>query len=160
MPRPLRKFRMETGEKISVPELVEHPRNTWPVSYQVIYERLKAGERDIEQLLRPPAHGQPMPQAPKSSRVRRVSPWRLGPALNTPRSRKIHQQIHDVARPARNRSGERIGALRVLHHGPVQEGRPTWCCQCDCGDKVTYREDHLDLASDCGCGISERRKRA
>ena len=54
MPRRQNQYALEDGTRVTIPELVQSKHNTWPVSYQCIYERMRKGERALEQLLRPP----------------------------------------------------------------------------------------------------------
>ena len=161
MPRPIHVYTMADGSKMTVPQMHQHPANTWPVSAQCIYERIRKPheERTLENLLRPPVHRRYTPQSTKAPKV---SPWRLGPAVRTRNSLETFEEIREGQRPPVSLSGARLGSLTVLRHGPVLNGVPTWVCQCDCGDKVTYRADTMRQfgVEDCGCGISERRATA
>ena len=153
------RYRMDDGQFLTIPDMLRHKQNTWPVTYQCVYERLKAGDRTLERLLRPT---RTRPKAPKPKPAPKVSPWRLGPAVRTRKSLETFEELREGQRPPVHLSGARIGSLRVLRHGPVMNDVPTWVCQCDCGDKVTYRADTLRMfgVEDCGCGISERRASA
>lgn len=52
-------------------------------------------------------------------------------------------------------STTRFGRLTVTGPGARQgvRGRPTWDCVCDCGARVTVRQDHLrsGASQSCGC---------
>jgi len=155
MPRHEIRYKLDDGSRVSITELLRSEDNTWPVSYQCLYQRLLAGERSLKQLFRPPKHRL---KAPQASKAERVSPWRLGPAVRTERSLQTHEKLRELHRPEVSLAGARLGALTVLRHGPLMDGLATWTCQCDCGDKVTFRTDALNMVRDCGCGISERRE--
>jgi hypothetical protein len=152
------RYRMDDGQFLTIPDLLQHKQNTWPVTYQCVYERLKAGDRTVERLLRP-TRGRPAitkPPAPK------VTPWRLGPSVRTENARRTYDELRGDTPPQQDVTGERFGALRVLRHGPMVGGSPTWTCQCDCGNKATYWAGMLrsGVAEDCGCGVSHRRASA
>ena len=159
MPRIATRYRLDGGVFMTIDDILRHKLNTWPVSYQCVYARLQAGDRTLENLLRPPVHRRYTPQSTKAPKV---SPWRLGPALRTRKTLETFEELREGQRPPVSLSGARLGSLTVLRHGPVLNGVPTWVCQCDCGDKVTYRADTMRQfgVEDCGCGISERRATA
>lgn len=164
MPRQQIRYRLDNGRRMTVRQIEGLPQNTWPLSYQVIYERLKRGERALERLLRPPNDDRKLTH---KSRANRVSPWRLGNAVRTERARrKTEAFLEDRRREIKRESGidltgARYGNLTILHPGPVVGGKSTWTCLCDCGNRVTYRQDTLDHreAENCGCS-EERRKTA
>lgn len=58
--------------------------------------------------------------------------------------------------------GARFGRLTVTGRGAPQGARqrPTWACVCDCGVRVTVRQDHLrsGASASCGCLKVERTK--
>ena len=147
------RYRLDDGTFLSIDAMLRHKENTWPVSYQCVYERLKAGDRTLERLLRP-TRGRPtatQPPAPK------VTPWRLGPSVRTHNAKRVYDELRADS-PEEDVTGLRFGALEVLRHGPMVAGDATWTCRCQCGNKVTYWVDSLTkgAAGDCGCGMSVR----
>lgn len=57
--------------------------------------------------------------------------------------------------------GERFGRLTVVEKGfPKIEGnrkRPTWICQCDCGNKITVTDKYLRTGKKTHCGCQTKR---
>ena len=153
------RYRMDDGQFLTIPDLLQHKQNTWPVTYQCVYERLKAGDRTLERLLRPTRN---RPKAPAPLPAPKVTPWRLGPAVRTDNARQTYEELRADAPPQQDVTGLRFGSLEVLRHGPMVGGDATWTCQCDCGNKATYWAGSLrrGIAKDCGCGISHRRASA
>ena len=158
MPRIATRYRLDGGVFMTIDDMLRHKLNTWPVSYQCVYERLKAGDRTLEMLLRPTRN---RPKAPKPKPAPKVSPWRLGSAVRTDNARQTDVDLRADA-SQEDVTGRRFGALEVLRHGPMVAGDATWTCRCDCGNKVTYWVSSLErgIADDCGCGISHRRASA
>ena len=82
---------LDNGQRRAVADLFRSEDNTWPLPYQTIYERAKAGERNLERLMRPPErrYKTTLPV----DKQKKVSPWRMGPALRTDRARETWEQI-------------------------------------------------------------------
>ena len=155
MPRIATRYRLDGGVFMTIDDMLRHKLNTWPVSYQCVYERLKAGDRTLEMLLRPT---RARPKAPAPLPAPKVTPWRLGPSVRTDNARKTFDELRADAPPQQDVTGLRFGALEVLRHGPMVGGDATWTCQCDCGNKATYWAGSLrrGIAKDCGCGVGSR----
>jgi len=161
MPKQGIRYKLANGQAMTVRQIESHHKNTWPVSYQAIYQRLKAGERDLDRLLREPNHGKKVTVKTPSGRV---SPWRLGNALSTDNARRSNEEFLEARRKEIDRTstldltGARYGALTVQHPGPIVDKSMTWTCKCDCGTVVTYRAHMLQTmdAADCGCGLARK----
>lgn len=58
----------------------------------------------------------------------------------------------------RDRTGDRVGRLTVMHRQPAERGkRPHWVCRCDCGTVKTIKGADLSKISSCGCYLAELR---
>ena len=157
MSRVALRYRLDDGRQMTVGDMLRHESNTWPVTYQCVYERLKAGDRTLERLLRPTRARPALAKLP----ARKVTPWRLGPTVSTPRARELQAQ-RQTEPTGESLEGEVFGSLEVLRHGPLVGGDRTWTCRCDCGNRVTYWSDSLrdGIALDCGCGVARRGEKA
>ena len=151
---------LDSGERISASDLFRHPLNVWPVTYQCIYERIKNGKTNLNDLLAPPRNSNV--KVPESSRALKASPWRLGPLLQTDRARqtweKIQKQCQGETRgaPRLDLRGRKQGALTIMRPGPTVNARTTWICKCTCGRTVTVATNslrHIGIEN-CGCGSS------
>lgn len=155
MPRIATRHRLDGGVFMTIDDMVRHKLNTWPVTYECVYARLKAGDRTLERLLRP-TKGRARAPGPKPAP--KVSPWRRGPAARTDNAKRVYDELREDS-PQEDVTGRRFGALEVLRHGPMVAGDATWTCRCDCGNRVTYWVSSLErgIAEDCGCGLARRR---
>lgn len=58
----------------------------------------------------------------------------------------------------RDRTGEKIGRLTVLHRLPAEPGkRPRWVCECECGTVKSIKAGDLPKVVSCGCFLIENR---
>lgn len=50
-------------------------------------------------------------------------------------------------------TGKKYGSLTVISYAGSRNGRGSlWLCQCDCGNKITVRGDHLKTGKTTSCG--------
>lgn len=63
-----------------------------------------------------------------------------------------------MARPIKDRTGQRFGKLTVLKLVDSRKGHATWLCRCDCGTLKTVRSNSLRYLKSCGCARSDAAK--
>lgn len=49
-------------------------------------------------------------------------------------------------------TGQRFERLTVMQKAPTQTNMTYWLCQCDCGETVSVRRDHLLTGNTVSCG--------
>lgn len=57
---------------------------------------------------------------------------------------------------AKDLRGQKFGRLTVIKRAPNKGKRPAWECQCDCGNSVIVRANHLTSGLTKSCGCSRR----
>lgn len=77
-----KRWTLDTGEAVTVRDLVESPRNVRHLQAPTIYGRLHRGDRSWKELMR---SADPSLAAARS---RRQSPWNRGPNCKTPRAQE------------------------------------------------------------------------
>ena len=83
-----KRWTLDTGETVTVRELVESPRNVRNLQAQTIYGRLYRGDRSWPELMR---SADPSLAAARS---KRHSPWNRGPNCKTPRARESYAALN------------------------------------------------------------------
>lgn len=60
--------------------------------------------------------------------------------------------------PVEDMTGQRFGMLVVLRRGATREGRPTWLCECDCGNTAEIAGRSLRSGNNRSCGCMRRKQ--
>lgn len=69
-----------------------------------------------------------------------------------------HTKSCGCLKTSENLIGQRFGKLIVLDRVKIKDKSTTWLCQCDCGNKVIVRNDHLKDGSTKSCGCLNQEK--
>ena len=69
-----------------------------------------------------------------------------------------HTKSCGCLRALENLTGQRFGKLIVLDRVGTKNKNTTWLCQCDCGNKVIVRKDHLKSGNTQSCGCLNQEK--